>query len=492
MNINASNPSLINILLQQATKSQEKKRPTFEQVFAKLNARTARIDANKNPVNNMMTNEQLFRYYIRDTEPKLSVSNETFSSDELFNPMKDKDPAKIYGRSTTEISDLIPSRDPSNNAPYVGIPDPAQSSMTPSAAAAATPPAASQYTDEEQVEIENAEMYIQSGNTFLEYFNNIDMSALSDDTKEFLNVMFYKNIQDADWSELGAYMIDRVDTDINDVIKGLYSAMIAFSAMPDGLTKDYIPYTIFRLTSTETGASREELDLIMNSTELGLRKRFNDHKNDPNVGLRLPNGKYNNPIRGFAERDFEKYKISVLDPIDAITTNFIADNQAKIKFIKTGIDFERDEGMGNPRLLEVQQARRMGGEVGVFVDNIITDMMRDLFQDDDTEMRTNTNINSVILDDQIVANIRRRDQQLEDLLASLSVPSASPPKISSEGVMSPSSTMAEAGSGEVEMENAIMRRGAGRPKGSKNKNTLRMEEEQGLRSLDLTGAASRR
>ena len=47
MNINASNPSLINILLQQATKSQEKKRPTFEQVFAKLNARTARIDANK-------------------------------------------------------------------------------------------------------------------------------------------------------------------------------------------------------------------------------------------------------------------------------------------------------------------------------------------------------------------------------------------------------------------------------------------------------------
>ena len=85
MNINASNQSLINTLLQQASKSSEKKRPTFEQVFAKLNARSARMDANKNPINNMLTNEQLFRYYIKETEPKLQISNEIFSGEELFN-----------------------------------------------------------------------------------------------------------------------------------------------------------------------------------------------------------------------------------------------------------------------------------------------------------------------------------------------------------------------------------------------------------------------
>ena len=110
--INASNPSLINILLQQASKSQEKKRPTFEEVFAKLNARSARIDANKRPMNNMLTNEQLFRYYIKETDPLLRVSNETFNVEDALNPMKESDPNKIYGRGATQTSDVIPSRNP--------------------------------------------------------------------------------------------------------------------------------------------------------------------------------------------------------------------------------------------------------------------------------------------------------------------------------------------------------------------------------------------
>ena len=124
LGVNASNPSLINILLQQASKSQEKKRPTFEEVFAKLNARSARIDANKHPMNNMLTNEQLFRYYIKETEPKLRVSNETFNVEDALNPMKESDPTKIYGRGATQTSDIIPSRNPYNNAENVGIAPP--------------------------------------------------------------------------------------------------------------------------------------------------------------------------------------------------------------------------------------------------------------------------------------------------------------------------------------------------------------------------------
>jgi len=482
MNINASNNSLINILLQQATKTQEKKRPTFAEVFAKLNARTARMDANKNPMNNRMTNEQLFRYYIRDTDPKLQVSNETFSSEDTFNPMKDKDTSKIYGRSTTQTSDIIPSIDPSNYRPNVGEPD----AIIPSAPTAPTAPTApsaplptpSPYTEDEQNAIDEGEMYIDAGNTFLEYFNNIDMNSLSENTKEFLNVIFYKNTSDADWSELGAYMFDRINNtfETNEIVSDLYKAMIAFSAMPEGLIRDYIPYTILRLTSTNANPTREDMDAILKENELKLRKRFYDHKNDEKVGLRLPDGTYDKQMRAYGEQEYGRYKLDVLDPIDAITTNFIADYQARIKFIKTGEDFARDEGAGNPRLLEVQQARAIGD----FVANVIQNMMRDLFNDDDTEMRTNTNINSVILDEQIVSGIRGREQDISELLASLA-----PPKLSTEDIISPSSTNTEAGSAEVAIDNAIMKRGVGRPAGRKNNETLRKEQEQGLRSLNL-------
>jgi hypothetical protein len=107
-------------------------------------------------------------------------------------------------------------------------------------------------------------------------------------------------------------------------------------------------------------------------------------------------------------------------------------------------------------------------------------MMRDLFNDDDTEMRTNTNINSVILDEQIVSGIRGREQDISELLASLA-----PPKLSTESIISPSSTDTEAGSAEVAIDNVIMKRGVGRPAGRKNNETLRKEQEQGLRSLNL-------
>ena len=71
LGFNASSQTLINTLLQQAMKTQDKKRPTFEEVFAKLNARSSKIDPNRQPINAMLTNEQLFRYYIKETEPKL-------------------------------------------------------------------------------------------------------------------------------------------------------------------------------------------------------------------------------------------------------------------------------------------------------------------------------------------------------------------------------------------------------------------------------------
>lgn len=74
MNINASNHSLDNVFIQQKT---EKKRPSFTSVFEKLNKRVEKMNR-KTPLNNVLTNEQLFRYYVKEVEPLLKKSNDDF------------------------------------------------------------------------------------------------------------------------------------------------------------------------------------------------------------------------------------------------------------------------------------------------------------------------------------------------------------------------------------------------------------------------------
>ena len=73
--INAGNPSANNMIIRQVM---QKKRQSSATIFDKLNKRTAKLTA-KNPLNNALTNDQLFRYYIQEVEPKLSQSNDNFS-----------------------------------------------------------------------------------------------------------------------------------------------------------------------------------------------------------------------------------------------------------------------------------------------------------------------------------------------------------------------------------------------------------------------------
>jgi hypothetical protein len=458
MNINASSQSLINILLQQATKTQDKKRPSFEEVFAKLNARSSKMDANRQPINAMLTNEQMFRYYIKETEPKLQVSNETFSSEELFNPTKESDPNKVYGTGATLTSDIAQLRDPANNAPIVGIPT-AEPAGVPAAAAAPRAPAPpiSPYTPDQQADIQEAEMFIDSGADFLDYFNNIDMSSINDDSKEFLNVIFAKGVGDGDWGELGQYMFDRLNNRLDEagVIADLYQVMTAFSAMPDGLTKYHIPRAIFKLTSASNSfGGIDDYKAILEGSELDLRKRFYEHRDRNSSGLRESDGTYSRAVRAEGERQYGKYSLDKLDPIDAVSAFFIADNQAKLDYIKTGKDYERDigdEGWVNPRLLEVQQTRRLGS-TGAVIRNLLDDMFNDIA----TQLTTNTDINSTQLDDQIIQNIANRQNKPRDILSP-----ATPASMLSQAITSPSSTIAEAGAGEANIDDVIMRRGRG-------------------------------
>jgi len=78
MNISASNQSLENIIIRQV---KEKKRPSFASVFEKINKRTANMNR-ITPLNNQLTNEQLWRYYLKETDPKLQVSDDVLGEDE--------------------------------------------------------------------------------------------------------------------------------------------------------------------------------------------------------------------------------------------------------------------------------------------------------------------------------------------------------------------------------------------------------------------------
>jgi hypothetical protein len=443
--INASSQTLINTLLQQAYEKKSAKRPTFEEVFSKLNARSSKMNANRQPINALLTNEQMFRYYLKETEPKLHVSNEIFSADELFNPVKESDPNKVYGSASTLTSDIALLRDPSLNTAISGVSDPLQAI----AAARAVAAPASQYTPAQQGDIQEAEMFIDSGNDFLQYFNNIDMGSINDESKEFLNVIFAKGVGDADWGELGQYMFDRLNNRLDEgaVVADLYRVMTAFSAMPDGLTKYHIPRAIFKLTSPSNSfGGIDDFKAILEGSEIDLRKRFYNHRDSNVGGLREADGTYSSRTRAEGERQFAKYSLNKFDPIDAVSTFFIADNQARLDFIKTGKQFESDigdEGWVNPRLLEVQQTRRLGA-TGAMVRNMLDDMFNDVA----TAMTTNTDINSTLLDDQLIANFARRQgmakQQEEEAGAPL-FPAQT------------SSTIAEAGDNQANIDDVLMR-----------------------------------
>ena len=380
--------------------------------------------------------------------------------------MKDSDPNKVYGSASTLTSDIALLRDPSLNAAISGQSDPLQAISSASArvraAARANVPAPviSQYTPDQQADIEEAEMFVDSGYVFLEYFKNTDMTYINDDSKEFLNVIFAKEVGDADWGDLGQYMFDRLNNSMDEgaVVADLYRVMIAFSAMPDGLTKYHIPRALFKLTSPYNSyGSIDDYKAILEGSEIDLRKRFYEHRDRNFSGLREEDGTYSKEIRTEGERQFGKYTLDKFDPIDAVSTFFISDNVARLDFIKTGKPYETytgEEGWVNPRLLEVQQVRRLGA-TGAMIRNMLDDM----FNDAVTQATTNTDINSTLLDDQIIENFARR-QGTSSGREGMGMGQEAGASAMSSATTFPaqtSSTIAEAGDNEANIDDVLMR-----------------------------------
>jgi len=504
MNINASNPSLINILLQQASKSQEKKRPTFEEVYAKLNARSARIDANKHPMNNMLTNEQLFRYYIKETEPKLRVSDESGDFQNALNPMKDTDPNKIYGSGATQIGN-IPSRNPYNNAPNPGgfgdtplvynNPPPSNKPISGKFATLAQqynmsqPPTQAQaptqaptqaplkiatqttLTEDEQsttlppmpvplpiggdaviIDYNIAEEEFAIAQNIVNRMDNAQLWAnTSQETRTIFSILF--NNDDFFTRETTEYMkgliragtIDQALEGINDVFK---------QTRGNQAINNFITERIAIMMGIDTTAG------------IGAVEKFNKLFNPNNIGI------------GEGKMTMERFTMNVLNYLNGEPN---LQGNEKLRADKAIIEIE-DRGLKANIEKYYMEFKDKYEALKLQYDALMPTpdaVMGDLFYDGISETTTNTDINSTMIDPEINSKLRQMSKPSADITYQFLPP---PPPLSS---LSVPSSLAEAGSGEIDIDNVITRRGRGADILPRNRRT---KEEIARGTLDLTGA----
>jgi hypothetical protein len=130
MNINAGTNSY-NIRLE---KMKEKKRPSFSTIFDKLDARSRKLNP-KNPLNAVLTNEQMFRYYLEEVEPQLA--GDVDKIDDLENAIGDNSIGDIKLR---DFAKLLSGNLESTTATPVYETLEAQVSYSPMVAPLITPP----------------------------------------------------------------------------------------------------------------------------------------------------------------------------------------------------------------------------------------------------------------------------------------------------------------------------------------------------------------
>jgi hypothetical protein len=487
LGFNASNQSLINTLLQQASKSSEKKRPTFEEVFAKLNARSARMDANKNPINNMLTNEQLFRYYIKETEPKLQISNEIFSGEELFNPMKESDPTKSYGTATTLTSDIAQLSDPANNLPNPIIPEPITapapraprqniprvprkipnlSLEVPIFATIAPAEAGDEQLPDRGLTPLSVPLPIGDDATIIDFnlaeqdlqiatniIDRMDNSALwantSQETRTIFSILF--NNDDFFTRESTEYMkglisagtLDKALEGINDVFK---------QTRGNQAVNNFITNRIAMMMGIDTNAG------------IGAVEKFNKLFNPNRIG------------EGEGKISIDEFKMNVLNYLNS--QGSLKGNE-KLRVDKTIIEIE-DRGLKDNIGKYYNEVRDRYDALRIKYDAVLqpqvlaSALMGDLFSDTATSAETNTDINSLSIDPQIVNVLNKPD-------SSLSYSFLKPPT-SIYDISVPSEeagARAEAGSGEVDVDNVVRRRGERGPdKEPRSRRTNRQIQEE--------------
>lgn len=487
MSINATNQSLINILLQQATKASEKKpRPTFEEVFSKLNARTAGMNANKQPMNNMMTNEQLFRYYLKETDPKLRVSDESFNIDAMadaLNPMKESDPNKIYGQGITQSTNTIPSINPYAYGVNRGYQDPLQAqaeaaariSAAGSVSAAGQPISrklaalAQQYAaagmpipdiapvsisvPPPETTVATSLLPIGSDAVIIDYnmakdelgraenligrLSSLDWTAIPPETSTIFSILFNNN--------------EFYPTETTEYMKGLIRAGTIDRAL-EGIN-DIFKQTKGNLAVNDFITERMALMMGIDMTAgIGAVEKFNNQFNPNNIGV------------GGNKISIDRFKINVINYLNKQAN---LQGNEKLRVDRTILDIE-DRGIGGNANKYVSDIANKFQALEIQYNSIMptaSAIMGDLFSDGITELTTNTDINSLELDPELLKLIANRSGSGKKPVVAASAASDIASAVSTtiaSMTSSVSSTIAEAGSpAGINVDNVIERRGRG-------------------------------
>jgi len=486
--INANNPSLINILLQQAAKTKEKKRPTFEEVFAKLNARTAKMDANKNPMNNMLTNEQLFRYYIKDTEPKLRVSDESFNVEDALNPMQDANPNKIYGRSAVQTSDVIPSRNPYNNAENIGIAPPAappagmssrpisgklaalaQQYRMPTVAATAAPPlkiatpAPADAADAGQVPtvfpepmgdaaaIQEADDKYKEAIAVNNRLESVDYSSVSQEAQMLLKIFFNDNYQDQS-SYFLKQLADSRSGAIENAVIGLFN--LFYQIRLNKPTNEFLNNKIAEMIGadfTAGPAMKEDFDKLFNLNNVSGQEFLT------NIKTKLSGAYFTEREKVRMDRELTSIDIKSLG--NTVGGYITTKEQEYYRVYGNTVVYS---ALTKDPIDPFEAFNKVAADERN-AEAVFEGMMDELFIDTATEMITNTDINSTVLDPELVKKLAERSKAAAEAATAATAATAGRSVLRPSAISIPASSAsaAEAGSGEVNVDNAIMRRGRG-------------------------------
>lgn len=446
MNINASSQSLINTLLQQASKSQEKKRPTFEEVFTKLNARGARMDANKNPINNMLTNEQLFRYYIKETEPKLQISNETFSGEDLFNPMKESDPTKTYGSASTFTSDIAQALNPANNLPNVGLDYPPDLRQPPAPVRAPRKVATQSRMPVNEEEVAGAPVILdvvigEADNNYrdaLAISNRLEQAnydKVSSEGDMLLKILFSEDYQDHSVYFM-KQLIDGGGIGLENAVSGLFD--IFYQTRLNKPTNNFITNRIKDIVGSTV--LQNEFDKLYNPNNVSQQEFIQ------NITKKVNSSSFFND----AEKARFDRELAVIDGTSlGVLVGDYLDNVERTYYDLYGRSVRN--ATSSSVIDPVVAFNSLASEGTNIATSIFNDLLDGMFNDDDTQLRTNTDINRTDIDPQIIGLIAGK-QQIISKPSSSSISGATT-------ITSPSSTIAEAGSGEADIDNVISKRG---------------------------------
>jgi hypothetical protein len=257
--INVSNPSVNNILMllnmRGNNPDKPKKRPTYDEVFNKISKRTQNLKSTKQPLNNILTNDQLFRFYIQDTQPLLQKSNDTFNeggNNQLLQALTASKPSQ---NTTYGVADIGNTNEP-NNVPqsrdYVDNPD----NTAPTTAPA--PIAFDDMTDEQKLQ------YAYDGSIeVLKFFNSLNMEGNNAvETGTLLNAILMRDAMTDGWRSFGYDLLnDFYNTGQLELVIGeLYTIMTRAKAENPN-TYEQITDTLYNIMRIDVdGLSKDEVE----------------------------------------------------------------------------------------------------------------------------------------------------------------------------------------------------------------------------------------